>query len=387
MWVGFLLCMLFIVLAQLSMFRIQSWKTRSFAYALMLLLLVVQFLFWDWWLWSFTTFLFVQVGLYDKRKSRKSDPHEIERTAGSRAVVWVAVILIVEVIFITGQVPIHLGIAIRNLPRSWAQSVALVFTHAVVAMLSIYLSRLEVKVESNRQEELADLMRRNELVRQKAELETSFSASKELLLMTERNRISREIHDSVGHSLSTIVIQLRAISAMTKTSHPDVSEMTDELGRFSQQSLQDIRQVIADLKPRDLEKYNLDLLIAGLLDEAESKARLNTVWIKNQPMWQLSEEQSLALYRSVQEFLTNTIKHAKAKTVRVTLHFTEEQAILTMQDDGVGVLKIVPHVGLSGMQERLRELGGTMTSTSAPGEGFQTRIELPKQHRLTGGIT
>ena len=97
----------------------------------------------------------------------------------------------------------------------------------------------------------------NQLFEQKKELQQAqytMGTMKELYTLQERNRISREIHDSVGHSLSTIIIQLGAISKLSEENNPQISQMSSQLREFAVKGLQEVRTVVHDLKPEQLKK-------------------------------------------------------------------------------------------------------------------------------------
>ena len=98
----------------------------------------------------------------------------------------------------------------------------------------------------------------------------------------------------------------------------------------------------------------------------------------NDMRWLLNEEQEQLLFRAIQEFLVNTTKHTQATEVRIHHHFTDTSVILTMQDNGEGTDAINPQMGLTGMEERAKLLGGKVTIQSATNAGFKVRIALPK---------
>lgn len=207
----------------------------------------------------------------------------------------------------------------------------------------------------------------------------SLSSLQELYTLKERNRISREIHDSVGHRLSAIVIQLGAIERVSSQDNPQLSIMAGELRSYAAESLTDIRQTLSDLHPAALTDTHLGPALEELIKEFRQATKINIELNENIADLSLNDKIELALYRAVQEFLSNAVRHGRATEIRVRIHWAAKEGtlILSMRDNGIGAGHYVPHQGLHGIEERVRELSGEMSIETAPGEGFFTRISLP----------
>ena len=201
----------------------------------------------------------------------------------------------------------------------------------------------------------------------------------EVRMLQERNRISRDIHDSAGHVLSTVVIQLEAIAKLTEEQMPQVSEMTLQLREFTKNGLQEVRDIIHAMKPEHYNRLAFIEKMQMLGNDYQDNTGIHFVLNYNDPSFDLTEDQQDALYRALQEFLGNTGKHAQADSVRMLMHYTESQLIVTMQDDGVGIEDIQPSVGLIGLKERVELLGGKVQYFSSVGKGFRTRIVLNRK--------
>lgn len=210
------------------------------------------------------------------------------------------------------------------------------------------------------------------------EVEEQISTSRKMHILLERDRISRELHDSVGHSLSTIIIQLGAIEKLTEKEQPQVSEMVKNLRQFSNEGLQNVRKVVHDLKPQHLEELTIIASLEEFFNEVKRNSQLTIKFRHNQPMWVLNEQQMLMIYRMVQEFTVNTQKYAKATQITATLIYQEKELVLTLQDNGVGTDQIVPRMGLESITKRAEALGGKIQMTSAKGEGMKLRLVLFK---------
>lgn len=210
-------------------------------------------------------------------------------------------------------------------------------------------------------------------------LENHISLMKELYITKERNRISRDIHDSVGHVLSTIIIQLSALSSLSEQSHPQIHQMSYELAEFARKGLQDVRQIVHEMKPEKIKDLSLMIRLEEMIDAYQKMTNIHVVLNTNTPLWVLSELQEDIIYRVVQEFLGNTAKHAEANEIRILLHYLSNSIIITLKDDGKGTESITPHLGLMGIEERVIANGGKVSIKTAVGEGFMLRIVLNQE--------
>lgn len=209
-------------------------------------------------------------------------------------------------------------------------------------------------------------------------IEESMKTIRDIYVLRERNRISRELHDSVGHSLTTIIVQLGAIAKLTENKNPQVSEMAQNLRDFAGQGLQDIRRLIHDMRPDGLSSGNFLLSLEELFNDSRINEGLDINFRTNKTWWQLREDQELLIYRACQEFISNTKKYANAGLVSISLIFGENELILTMKDNGQGTQLINPHQGIRGIKERVEELYGDFNVESSPGKGFMMRIVLKR---------
>lgn len=187
---------------------------------------------------------------------------------------------------------------------------------------------------------------------------------KELYTLQERNRISREIHDSVGHSLSTIIIQLGAISKISEETSPVASQMSEQLREFAKKGLQEVRQVVHDLKPERLSGQQLTIALEEFFDETQKNSNVQFVFRKNEPTFPLTEGQELTIFRGIQEATSNAIRHGQASKITVVLMYNERELIVTISDNGTGSEQITLSGGLRSLQERLAENQANLTVQS-----------------------
>ena len=218
----------------------------------------------------------------------------------------------------------------------------------------------------------------NQLFEQKKELQQAqytMGTMKELYTLQERNRISREIHDSVGHSLSTIIIQLGAISKLSEENSPQVSQMSAQLREFAVKGLQEVRTVVHDLKPEQLTKQQLNVALEEFIYETKQHSGVEFVFRQNKPTIQLSKEQELTIFRGVQEATTNAIRHGKATKITLLMMYSANELIVTIMDNGAGSSAISLEGGLKALEERLHELQAQLEIKNTE-QGFTVQMKL-----------
>ena len=218
----------------------------------------------------------------------------------------------------------------------------------------------------------------NQLFEQKKELQQAqytMGTMKELYTLQERNRISREIHASVGHSLSTIIIQLGAISKLSEENNPQISQMSSQLREFAVKGLQEVRTVVHDLKPEQLTKQQLTVALEEFIYETKQHSGVEFVFRQNKPTFQLTKEQELTIFRGVQEATTNAIRHGKATKITLLMMYSANELIVTIMDNGVGSSAISLEGGLKALEERLHEQQAQLEIKNTE-QGFTVQMKL-----------
>jgi signal transduction histidine kinase len=210
------------------------------------------------------------------------------------------------------------------------------------AVFSIIIGRLIVRERESRQQ----------LRRYAAEAE-------ELATTRERNRIAREIHDSVGHYLTVVNVQIEAARA---THSPEHLDRAQELAR---QGLAELRRSVAMLRAN--EQRPLVVALKELVDE---------LVVQGTPR-PLTPAVEFTLFRAAQEAITNVARHANATRSTCTLHYGDADVALVVADDGVGATSTDGGFGLVGLRERAVLVGGTVDIATAPGRGFTLEVRVP----------
>ena len=220
--------------------------------------------------------------------------------------------------------------------------------------------------------------------RARAELDTAnrqlrdyAAQSEELATVRERNRIAREIHDGLGHYLTTIHMQIQAARSILATDQHRADQTLAKAQQLSQEALGDIRRSVAALRVTPLEHQMLPEALAELAASAQAAGLPTTVAVLGaaRPLDPLEEH---ALYRAAQEGLTNARKHAQATSATVTLDFGDSARVrLTVADNGRGASSTDGGFGLVGLRERVQLVGGSLTLQTNPGAGLALIVEVP----------
>lgn len=201
-----------------------------------------------------------------------------------------------------------------------------------------------------------------------------------MAVMEERNRLARELHDSVTQSLYGITLYAEAAARRLGSGDiAGVGEHLQEVRTTSQEALKEMRLLIYELRPPVLEKEGLVAALQARLDMVEGRSGLQTeLRVEGDERLPVPVEEGF--YRIAQEALNNVLKHAQAHRVRLTLYLHSPTAWLEVADDGVGFdpSEVLERggLGLLGMQERADQLGGKLVVASHAGSGSRVRVEV-----------
>ncbi|HRJ57827.1 MAG TPA: sensor histidine kinase [Anaerolineales bacterium] len=212
------------------------------------------------------------------------------------------------------------------------------------------------------------------------ELEIAHQRDTELATLQERERLARDLHDSLGHALVALSVQLEAIQRLYKVDPERASAQVDELKTLTRTSMDDLRRSLAGLRTPGLGERRLSDALQALSVDAGQRAHLAIACHIHDDANQLSPAHAETLWRVAQEALANIERHAAAHSVQLQLNITSNAALLSIQDDGRGLPpdaeKQPGHYGLRGMRERVEGLGGTLTLTGNS-NGSRVDVKLP----------
>jgi signal transduction histidine kinase len=205
-------------------------------------------------------------------------------------------------------------------------------------------------------------------------------------VLTERNRVARELHDTLEQGLTGITLQLEAVSA-TLQSSPETARRSLEVARqMLSYGLEETRRSVMDLRSQALESSDLPGALTKLARQMTLGTSTNAeVRVEGQPQ-RLDASQEHHLLRIGLEALTNALKHASPTRIDIELRFRPHETDLVVRDNGRGIAETTPqmnegHFGLQGVRERVDKLGGSLDIQSRPGEGTQLAVTIPLRQR------
>ena len=278
--------------------------------------------------------------------------------------------------------------ALAALPPAWASVYAFdpnevgilgaTFMTALVVPMAIFMigiCTVVLDAERSRAEAqalLADLEVAN------AELKRQAERVKALAIAEERARVAREVHDSLGHHLTAINLQLQNAERFAPRDPDRARQKVREARESTLTALAEVRRSVRALKPPAFDERSGVAALSALARSFDGAGPEVCFRLDGEER-RLPETAELALYRATQEGLTNAARHAAARRVDVTLAFGLDRATLTVADDGVGAPdgSLEGGFGLAALRERVAALGGTLIAGNRAEGGFALTAELP----------
>lgn len=201
---------------------------------------------------------------------------------------------------------------------------------------------------------------------------------------SERQRIARELHDETGQALTAIGLGLRGVSNALRVDIDRAAANLRQLEGLVAHSLNELQRLIADLRPSHLDDLGLPAALRWYANEVQARVPLQIQVEVSGEQQPIEAVMKTTLFRVAQEAVTNVIKHAEAKTVKITLTYNAECVCLRVEDNGRGFDATTARVqrpawGLLGMEERATLLGGKFKLKSQPGQGTHVEVTIPHQ--------
>jgi PAS domain S-box-containing protein len=217
------------------------------------------------------------------------------------------------------------------------------------------------------------------------ELLRELASRRETAREEERKRIARELHDELGQQLTALRMGASALRMRFGRENPAVAEAIQNLLPLADTTMQVVRDVVASLRPAVLDAGIVAALEWVTAEFSRTSDAVCHLCVPEEQV-SLAEDGSIAVFRIVQEALTNIARHAHARHVFVTLEQVEDYCVLDIRDDGKGFDPVAIRrrsFGLAGMKERAMMLGGEISLTSSPGQGTCITVRVPMGHAQT----
>jgi signal transduction histidine kinase len=248
-----------------------------------------------------------------------------------------------------------------------------------LSLTLIFVIAYWIKRERNNRIQAEKLL--HELEESHRQLQTYAEQVAELATTEERNRLAREIHDSVGHYMTVINVQLEKALAFRDRNPAEAEQAVRDSKRLASEALQEIRRSVSALRSTP-EPFSLAQALAELVDNMRSSQFSIELDIQGDEAG-FSRHSLTTLYRAAQEGLTNIQKHAQASQVTVRVRLNSQEADLFIEDNGQGfdpdtMAGKAGSYGLQGVRERLELIRGSLKLESVPGEGTSLLITVPK---------
>jgi signal transduction histidine kinase len=242
----------------------------------------------------------------------------------------------------------------------------------LAAFIAIILEAVAARDESQKQQA--------ELQAAHRQLQTYTARAEELAVLQERNRLARELHDSVTQSLYSLTLLAEAGQRMIRAEDlQQIAGNQTRLGQIAQQALQEMRLLVYELRPLALKSEGLVGALEQRLETVERRAGIQArVLVEGEV--DLAPGLEEELYGIAQEALNNALKHARASKIVLSVRMVDKSVILEVADDGQGFdlaeVQVKGGLGLISMQERAEKIGGQLDIDSAPGEGTRVSVKV-----------
>ncbi|MFP4975199.1 response regulator [Paenibacillus sp. CN-4] len=226
--------------------------------------------------------------------------------------------------------------------------------------------------------------RQNEIIRdQNTVLKQYVSQIERVTILEERNRLSKELHDTIGHSYTSIIMGMETLRPELTTSA--AQDRLDSLLDLARKSIGEVRRYVHQM---DSPENRLPLIEAlkKLIDEFQANSSVSVRFRPIGEEFPLPRQAQITFYRCLQESLTNAVRHGQATEIIVSLHFEQRQTRLEVQDNGRGAEQLEEGFGLAAMKERAFNLQGQISVYSKSGEGTVVTCTLPRQVELPGEV-
>ena len=232
----------------------------------------------------------------------------------------------------------------------------LIFILYMVVLIRAQMSEKERILDLNEELNVAN----DKLTQAYAQLEAYAKESEKAAEARERNRLSREIHDTLGYTLTGIITGLDACTTLVDIAPEAAKKQLEVIGKVARQGMTDVRRSVKALRPDALERLDLENALVQMIDEMRSAAGAQIEYQCTAGLKCFDQDEVDIIYRIVQESITNAIRHGKADRIRIQIGRQYNMLTILIQDNGKGCSEVHKGFGLHHMEERLKLLQGSL---------------------------
>lgn len=214
-----------------------------------------------------------------------------------------------------------------------------------------------------------------ELKQANIRLEEYAKETEKMVTTRERNRLAREIHDTLGHALAGIITGIEACTALMDVAPEATKVQLMAIADVARQGMTDVRRSVKALRPDALEKFNLEKALMQTINEMRTATNAEIEYKCTTELNCFNTDEEDVIYRIVQECITNSIRHGKAKRIEIQISREFNILKICIQDNGIGCEDIKRGFGLHHMEERLGMLHGSLSCDGS--EGFMVEAQIP----------
>jgi signal transduction histidine kinase len=192
----------------------------------------------------------------------------------------------------------------------------------------------------------------------------------------ERRRISREIHDTVGYTMTNIIMMMEEANARLESDIGRVRQLIRTTRLQAERGWEEARSALRALRALRSADISGTLALTRLVRAFEQATGITVQVSFGNVVWPMTQEVETVIYRFVQEGMTNSFRHGRATRIDIFFWHAEEELRLTLWDNGVGATEFKEGIGMNGLFERITPLGGRLTARGLP-QGFELAIAIP----------
>ena len=285
----------------------------------------------------------------------------------------------------TGGIPFGAYLDFYNpMTQSWFTGLESLMVCLNILLFVLYM----ILLFTSQKDENERIRRLNEQLNQANDQLRDYAVNMERMTqMRERNRLAREIHDTLGHTLTGIIMGADAGLALFDVAPEESKKRIQVVAQSARDGLTDVRRSIKALRPDALERSTLAEALEGLVENFRLTTSARIEYFQEAQALKLDSDEEDALYRVVQEGLTNAVRHGRADRIEIRITRSGDMVDVSVRDNGTGCARPEEGFGLRHMRERLQMLGGTLSYGNLDRDaedgytGFFIRACLPVRNR------